>query len=159
MQPVYGIHRMKLEPRLSSCPEMPRDARAVRVPPIVAKGPDWPAVDAGKIAGWPAAAAHRLLPARPRGLPRVGARPVGPDTRCRPAPSQREPRARIDMRRADFGTPPFITHFEEFTMARIGAFCLTTWLAAAILYFGQHSVAMIALSGVVVFGGFDLLRP
>jgi hypothetical protein len=55
--------------------------------------------------------------------------------------------------------PPFITHFEEFTMARIGAFCLTTWLAAAILYFGQHSVAMIALSGVVVFGGFDLLRP
>jgi hypothetical protein len=54
---------------------------------------------------------------------------------------------------------PFITHFEEFTMARIGAFCLTTWLAAAILYFGQHSVAMIALSGVVVFGGFDLLRP
>ncbi|WP_185640694.1 hypothetical protein [Burkholderia sp. Bp9142] len=55
--------------------------------------------------------------------------------------------------------PPFTTHFEEFTMARIGAFCLTTWLAAAILYFGQHSVAMIALSGVVVFGGFDLLRP
>jgi len=34
-------------------------------------------------------------------------------------------------------------------MARIGAFCITTWLAAA----------MIALSGVVVFGGFDLLRP
>ncbi|WP_179894853.1 hypothetical protein [Burkholderia sp. JKS000303] len=53
----------------------------------------------------------------------------------------------------------FITHFEVFTMARIGAFCLTTWLAAAILYFGQHSVAMIALSGVVVFGGFDVLRP
>jgi small basic protein len=49
--------------------------------------------------------------------------------------------------------------FEEHTMARIGAFCITTWLAAAILYFGQHSVAMIALSGVVVFGGFDLLRP
>lgn len=44
-------------------------------------------------------------------------------------------------------------------MARIGAFCITTWLAVAILYFGQHSVAMIALSGVVVFGGFDLLRP
>ncbi|MCA8095157.1 hypothetical protein LGM65_30515 [Burkholderia anthina] len=53
----------------------------------------------------------------------------------------------------------FITHLEVLTMARIGAFCLTTWLAAAILYFGQHSVAMIALSGVVVFGGFDLLRP
>ncbi|WP_174386167.1 hypothetical protein [Burkholderia metallica] len=49
--------------------------------------------------------------------------------------------------------------FEEHTMARIGAFCITTWLAAAILYFGQHSVAMIVLSGVVVFGGFDLLRP
>ncbi|WP_261547416.1 hypothetical protein [Burkholderia multivorans] len=51
------------------------------------------------------------------------------------------------------------SRFEEPTMARIGAFCITTWLAAAILYFGQHSVAMIALSGVVVFGGFDLLRP
>ena len=44
-------------------------------------------------------------------------------------------------------------------MARIGAFCVASWLAAAILYFGQHSVAMIALSGVVAFGGFDLLRP
>jgi len=44
-------------------------------------------------------------------------------------------------------------------MARIGAFCVTSWLAAAILYFGQHSVAMIALSGVVASSGFDLLRP
>ncbi|KVF69773.1 hypothetical protein WS75_25440 [Burkholderia sp. FL-7-2-10-S1-D7] len=71
-------------------------------------------------------------------------------------------RAPRPHRHDDAPTPartPFITHFEELTMARIGAFCLTTWLAAAILYFGQHSVAMIALSGVVVFGGFDLLRP
>jgi len=67
------------------------------------------------------------------------------------------------IRRPDDATTsaraPFIKQRKEFTMARIGAFCLTTWLAAAILYFGQHSVAMIALSGVVVFGGFDLLRP
>jgi hypothetical protein len=71
-------------------------------------------------------------------------------------------RAPRPHRHDDAPTPArtrFITHFEELTMARIGAFCLTTWLAAAILYFGQHSVAMIALSGVVVFGGFDLLRP
>jgi hypothetical protein len=44
-------------------------------------------------------------------------------------------------------------------MKRIAAFSLATWTAAAILYFGQHSVAMIALSGVVVLGGFDMLRP
>jgi hypothetical protein len=35
-------------------------------------------------------------------------------------------------------------------MKRIAAFTLATWSAAAILYFGQHSVALIALSGVVV---------
>ena len=62
-------------------------------------------------------------------------------------------------RRTPCGTHSLHYAFEEHTMARIGAFCITTWLAAAILYFGQHSVAMIALSGVVVFGGFDLLRP
>jgi hypothetical protein len=44
-------------------------------------------------------------------------------------------------------------------MKHIAAFSVATWSAAAILYFGQHSVAMIALSGVVVLGGFDLLRP
>jgi hypothetical protein len=44
-------------------------------------------------------------------------------------------------------------------MKRIAAFSLATWVAAAILYFGQHSVALIALSGVVVLGGFDMLRP
>ncbi|MEP9326917.1 hypothetical protein PPMP20_27855 [Paraburkholderia phymatum] len=32
-------------------------------------------------------------------------------------------------------------------MKRIAAFCLTTWSAAALLYFGQHSVALIAVSG------------
>jgi len=47
----------------------------------------------------------------------------------------------------------------DVTMKRIAAFSLATWSAAAILYFGQHSVALIALSGVVVLGGFDLLRP
>jgi hypothetical protein len=44
-------------------------------------------------------------------------------------------------------------------MKRIAAFSLATWSAAALLYFGQHSVALIALSGVIVFGGFDLLAP
>jgi hypothetical protein len=39
-------------------------------------------------------------------------------------------------------------------MKRIAAFSLATWSAAAILYFGQHSVAL-----MVVLGGFDLLRP
>ncbi|MBR8379628.1 hypothetical protein KDW20_28025 [Burkholderia cenocepacia] len=67
--------------------------------------------------------------------------------------------ARPLERRAPCGTHSPHHAFEEHTMARIGAFCITTWLAAAILYFGQHSVAMIVLSGVVVFGGFDLLRP
>lgn len=44
-------------------------------------------------------------------------------------------------------------------MKRLGAFFIASWLAAAILYFGQHSVAMIALSGAVILGGYDLLRP
>ncbi|WP_175870535.1 hypothetical protein [Burkholderia sp. BCC0397] len=68
------------------------------------------------------------------------------------------PRSPLE-RRTPRGTHSLRYAFEEHTMARIGAFCITTWLAAAILYFGQHSVAMIVLSGVVVFGGFDLLRP
>lgn len=79
--------------------------------------------------------------------------------RCPPAQPESGPGTHIGMTTRRLRHAPFITHFEELTMARIGAFCLTTWLAAAILYFGQHSVAMIALSGVVVFGGFDLLRP
>jgi MFS superfamily sulfate permease-like transporter len=44
-------------------------------------------------------------------------------------------------------------------MRRIAAFCVSTWLAAAILYLGRHSVPMMALSGVVVFAGLDLFRP
>jgi hypothetical protein len=41
----------------------------------------------------------------------------------------------------------------------MGAFCAASWSAAAVLYFGRHSVAFIVLSGVVALGGFDLLRP
>ncbi|AXL50393.1 Putative membrane protein [Paraburkholderia caffeinilytica] len=44
-------------------------------------------------------------------------------------------------------------------MKRIAAFCLTNWSAAGLLYFGQHSVALIVVSGVIVLAGFDLLRP
>ncbi|WP_260854716.1 hypothetical protein [Paraburkholderia sp. BCC1884] len=44
-------------------------------------------------------------------------------------------------------------------MKRIAAFSLSTWSAAGLLYFGQHSVALIMVSGVVVLAGFDLLRP
>lgn len=44
-------------------------------------------------------------------------------------------------------------------MKRIAAFAVTSWSAAALLYFGQHSVALIVLSGVVALGGFDMLRP
>jgi hypothetical protein len=44
-------------------------------------------------------------------------------------------------------------------MKRIVAFALTSWSAAGLLYVGQHSVALIVVSGVVVLAGFDLLRP
>ncbi|MGF6771943.1 hypothetical protein P3T18_004430 [Paraburkholderia sp. GAS199] len=44
-------------------------------------------------------------------------------------------------------------------MKRIAAFSVASWSAAGLLYFGQHSLAMIALSGVVVLAGFDLMRP
>jgi hypothetical protein len=44
-------------------------------------------------------------------------------------------------------------------MKRFAALCATAWSAAALLYFGQHSVALIVLSGVLVLAGFDLLRP
>ncbi|EEA00327.1 conserved hypothetical protein [Burkholderia sp. H160] len=44
-------------------------------------------------------------------------------------------------------------------MKRIAAFTLSCWSAAGLLYVGQHSVALIALSGVVVLAGFDLWRP
>ncbi|MGF6574911.1 hypothetical protein SAMN05443245_3545 [Paraburkholderia fungorum] len=44
-------------------------------------------------------------------------------------------------------------------MKRIAAFAVTSWSAAGLLYFGQHSVALIVVSGVVALAGFDLLRP
>ncbi|SAK74970.1 membrane protein [Caballeronia pedi] len=44
-------------------------------------------------------------------------------------------------------------------MKRFLAFCLAAWSAAALLYFGRHSAALIALSGVIALAGFDLLRP
>ncbi|HEY2019560.1 hypothetical protein [Paraburkholderia sp.] len=44
-------------------------------------------------------------------------------------------------------------------MKRIAAFAVMCWSAAGLLYLGQHSVALIALSGVVALAGFDLLRP
>ncbi|AOK02705.1 hypothetical protein QZM46_26345 [Burkholderia vietnamiensis] len=93
----------------------------------------------------------RLAAAGPQ--PRIEARRIARIGGVAPRERQQAPPRHGD------GYAPFITYHEESTMARIGAFCLTTWLAAAILYFGQHSLAMIALSGVVVFGGFDLLRP
>lgn len=44
-------------------------------------------------------------------------------------------------------------------MKRLLAYSLVAWLAAAILILGGDSPPMIALSGVVALGGFDLLRP
>jgi hypothetical protein len=44
-------------------------------------------------------------------------------------------------------------------MKRFAALCLSAWSAAALLYFGRHSAAFIALSGVIALAGFDLLRP
>jgi MFS superfamily sulfate permease-like transporter len=44
-------------------------------------------------------------------------------------------------------------------MRHMAAFFISTWLAAAILFLGRHSVPMMALSGVLVFAGLDLFRP
>lgn len=44
-------------------------------------------------------------------------------------------------------------------MMRIAAFCATSWLAACVLYFGRHSVALIAVCAVLALGGYDLFRP
>jgi hypothetical protein len=44
-------------------------------------------------------------------------------------------------------------------MRRLAVFSLASWSAAALLYFGQHSVALIAVTGVVVLASYDLLRP
>ncbi|WP_347333638.1 hypothetical protein, partial [Ralstonia pseudosolanacearum] len=41
-------------------------------------------------------------------------------------------------------------------MNRMGAFFAASWAAAALLYFGQHSLPLTVLSGVVVLAGFDL---
>ncbi len=43
-------------------------------------------------------------------------------------------------------------------MKRFLALYLAAW-SAALLYFGRHSAALIALSGVLALAGFDLLRP
>ena len=44
-------------------------------------------------------------------------------------------------------------------MKRIAAFTATLWSAAALLYFGQHSVAIMAVTAVVVLGSLDLFVP
>jgi hypothetical protein len=44
-------------------------------------------------------------------------------------------------------------------MKSFAGLCLAAWSAAALLYFGRHSAALIVLSGVLVLAGFDLLRP
>ncbi|MFM0324091.1 hypothetical protein [Caballeronia glebae] len=44
-------------------------------------------------------------------------------------------------------------------MKRFAGLCLTAWSAAALLYFGRNSAALIVLSGVLALAGFDLLRP
>ena len=44
-------------------------------------------------------------------------------------------------------------------MKRLAVFTLAAWSAAALLYFGQHSVALMAVTGGVVLASFDLLRP
>ncbi len=49
--------------------------------------------------------------------------------------------------------------FRHIMNTRFYLFCATTWAAAAILILGNGSMAMDALSGVVVLAGFDLLRP
>jgi hypothetical protein len=67
---------------------------------------------------------------------------------------------------ADRADPPKKAHADsiaakarDFAMVRIGALCGASWLAAAVLYFGRHSVALMALSGVIALAGFDLARP
>ncbi|MDR5814363.1 hypothetical protein QCE62_12290 [Caballeronia sp. LZ033] len=44
-------------------------------------------------------------------------------------------------------------------MRHLAGLCVAAWSAAALLYFGRHSVALIVLSGVVMLAGFDLVRP
>jgi hypothetical protein len=44
-------------------------------------------------------------------------------------------------------------------MRRAIGFTLAMWASAAVLYLGRDSMAMVALSAVMVFAAFDLLRP
>ena len=67
---------------------------------------------------------------------------------------------------ADRKDPPKKAHVDsiaakapDYAMVRIGALCGASWLAAAVLYFGRHSVVLMALSGVIALAGFDLVRP
>jgi len=41
----------------------------------------------------------------------------------------------------------------------IACFTVLMWGAAALLYMGQHSVAIMALSGVLVLAALDLCQP
>ncbi|GAB5099194.1 hypothetical protein YK56LOC_49110 [Caballeronia sp. HLA56] len=47
----------------------------------------------------------------------------------------------------------------DITMKRFLALCLAAWSAAALLYFGRHSTALIVLSGVLALAGFDIVKP
>ncbi|BAN23994.1 putative membrane protein [Caballeronia insecticola] len=53
---------------------------------------------------------------------------------------------------------PFLPHPKSI-MKRFAGLCLAAWSAAALLYFGRHSAALIVLSGVLALAGFDLVRP
>ncbi|MGO4332766.1 hypothetical protein AB4Z48_14765 [Cupriavidus sp. 2TAF22] len=41
-------------------------------------------------------------------------------------------------------------------MKRFAVFAVASWSAAALVYFGQHSSAMLALSCIVVLAGLDI---
>ncbi|WP_420991788.1 hypothetical protein ACKI2N_026485 [Cupriavidus sp. 30B13] len=41
-------------------------------------------------------------------------------------------------------------------MKRFAAFATASWSAAALVYFGQHSTAMLALSAIVALAGLDI---
>lgn len=44
-------------------------------------------------------------------------------------------------------------------MKHLAAFTAVLWSAAGLLYIGQHSVALIAVTGVMVLAGLDLCTP
>lgn len=66
-----------------------------------------------------------------------------------------QPSARSERRRGGPAAPGG----GRLAALRIGAFFAVSWLAAAVLYFGRHSVALIVVSGVVALGGLDVMRP